>query len=463
MASSPLRMRNLLLLSLALAPLATYAQETTADLPSLSASASDAEPTTAESTAETTDATTTADTTDATTTAETTADDSTTTDAATTDDASSQTTTTASFTTDPSATTTESGLTDLPTLAGAGVPELFIPYTDPAPFMQKSNYPEGTVFIAVGAVLAFLGACVLVWRGMVAWSINRSVKKAAMASIRGASEKPSAFGGSSTSGYQPVGGGGGKGGGGGGGGIYQDTAYGSSMSLDALTSAGKPLKAPGAHFRDGDRKRDSSVPPPGLFFSPTAQAAGGAGAGARESMRNSQMLPAGYYASPSAQAGGGAGSMTIGGDHKASTLAPYARQSSYNASPPESPSNNPYRHSGVPAGAAGGARASSHDRGRLRASRDGYGASSARNSYFDPASARHSSYLDPGAATGAHRNSRHSGIYGQQQAGSRGSLAVGGGGGRQSRHASRDDLGGSRAPSAYLEDLFDHSTGMQER
>ncbi|KAI6869702.1 hypothetical protein KC338_g3374 [Hortaea werneckii] len=461
MASSPLRMRNLLLLSLALAPLATYAQETTADLPSLSAPTSDAESTTAESTAETTEATTTAATTDATTTAETTADDSTTTDAATTDDASSQTTTTASFTTDPSSTTTESGLTDLPTLAGAGVPELFIPYTAPAPFMQKSNYPEGTVFIAVGAVLAFLGACVLVWRGMVAWSINRSVKKAAMASIRGASEKPSAFGGSSTSGYQPVGGGGGGKGGGGGGGIYQDTAYGSSMSLDALTSAGKPLKAPGAHFRDGDRKRDSSVPPPGLFFSPTAQAAGGAGAGAgaRESMRNSQMLPAGYYASPSAQAGGGAGSMTIGGDHRASTLAPYARHSSYNASPPESPSHNPYRHS--VAGAAGGARASSHDRGRLRASRDGYGASSARNSYFDPASARHSSYLDPGAASGAHRNSRHSGIYGQQQAGSRSSLAVGGG--RQSRHASRDDLGGSRAPSAYLEDLFDHSTGMQER
>ncbi|KAI6810181.1 hypothetical protein KC332_g8618 [Hortaea werneckii] len=463
MASSPLRMRNLLLLSLALAPLATYAQETTAELPSLSASTSDAETTTAESTAETTDATTTAATTDATTTAQTTADDSATTDPATTDDASSQTTTTASFTTDPSSTTTESGLTDLPTLAGAGVPELFIPYTAPAPFMQKSNYPEGTVFIAVGAVLAFLGACVLVWRGMVAWSINRSVKKAAMASIRGASEKPSAFGGS-TSGYQPVGGGGGKGGGGGG--IYQDTAYGSSMSLDALTSAGKPLKAPGAHFRDSDRKRDSSVPPPGLFFSPTAQAAGGAGtgAGARESMRNSQMLPAGYYASPSAQAGGGAGSMTIGGDHRASTLAPYARQSSYNASPPESPSHNPYRHSGVPAGASG-ARASSNDRGRLRASRDGYGASSARNSYFDPANARHSSFLEPGAANtpgGAYMNSRHSGIYGQQQAGSRSSLAVGGGG-RQSRHASRDDLGGSRAPSAYLEDLFDHSTGMQER
>jgi hypothetical protein len=66
-------------------------------------------------------------------------------------------------------------LTGLPTIAGAGIPTLVIPFTANAPFMQKSSLPEGTFFIAVGAVLAFLGAGVLLWRLLVAWSINRSV------------------------------------------------------------------------------------------------------------------------------------------------------------------------------------------------------------------------------------------------------------------------------------------------
>lgn len=36
------------------------------------------------------------------------------------------------------------------------------------------------MFIAVGAVLGFFGFAVLAWRGLVAWSVNRSVKQAAM-------------------------------------------------------------------------------------------------------------------------------------------------------------------------------------------------------------------------------------------------------------------------------------------
>ncbi|TKA25835.1 hypothetical protein B0A50_05590 [Salinomyces thailandicus] len=409
MARSSRRTRNLLLLALVLAPLTAYAQDSLTDLPDLSTATASSDATTAESTAATTDATTTADTTDATTTAATT--DATTTDASSTGDSSTddssaaQTETTATSTSDSTATTTDSGLTDLPTIAGAGIPELYIPYTAPAPFMQKSAYPEGTVFIAVGAVLAFLGACVLLWRALVAWSIDRSVKKAALASIRG-NQKSSAWGGSSS--YNHIGRGG-----------YKDTA-GSSVSLDALTSAGKPLKP---HFRDGDIKREST-PPPNLFFSPTAQA----GPGARDGMRSSSYLPAGYYASPSAQAGGRASSMMIGGN-----LAPYARHSTYTPSPPPSP--------GIPVSqsrnsvAAGGARGSSRDGAQnLQPSRDGYGAT--RNSYFD---------------SQQQRASHHSGLYAQP---SSSSLAVGRG---------RDDLGGSRAPSAYLEDLFDHATGMRER
>ena len=425
MARISQRTRYLLLLALIAAPLAVYAQD---DLPDLATVTATTDATTAESTNDATtaestgDATTTGESTaestgDATTTAESTAQ---TTDAASTDD---QTTTTATFTTGSSASSTVSGLIDAPTIAGAGIPELFIPYTDPAPFMQKSDYPEGTIFIAVGAVLGFLGACVLLWRGLVAWSINRSVKKAALASIRG-SEKASAWGGGS-SGYNPMAAG--KGG------LYKDT-NGSSMSLDALTSAGKPIKP---HFKDHESSaKRESTPPQGLFFSPTAQA------GARESVRNSSYLPAGYYAAPNSQAAGGAASTTIGG-----SLAPYARHSTYNASPPGSPG---LPHSGSRNSVA--QRASSRDGAQnLRASRDGYG--STRNSYFETASTRQS-YLDPSAGTGReNRHSHQSGMYAQH---SSSSLAID----RRGRHASRDDLGGSRAPSAYLEDLFDHSTGM---
>ncbi|KAK5122467.1 hypothetical protein LTR85_004051 [Meristemomyces frigidus] len=382
MARTSKRMQALWLLVLAAAPLA-YAATTARDLPNLS---------TVTDTTATTAATTAASTTD-----------STASDATTTATDASSSTDTASFisSTSSGTATTTSGLTDLPTLAGAGIPTLVIPYTADAPFMQKSSYPEGTVFIAVGAVLAFLGACVLLWRAMVAWSINRSVKRSAMASIRG-SEKNSTWGGSS--GYQPA-----KGG------LYKD-ANGSSLSLDALTSTGKPVKP---HFREHEIRREST-PPPGLFFSPTAQAGTGA-----HTNRNSSYLPAGYYASPSAQAAGGAASTTIGG-----SLAPYARNSAYAPSPPESP--------GLPPTSRGSGQNRGTSRDGLRPSRDGVGSS--RNSYLD----------------GTPRQGHNSALYARP---SSSSLMVGTGGGQSS-----DNLAGSRAPSAYLEDLFDnHGSGPRER
>ncbi|KAK6604486.1 hypothetical protein H4I95_06389 [Botrytis cinerea] len=68
----------------------------------------------------------------------------------------------------------------LPTLAGAyTIPTAAVPPTSNAPFMKESSYPEGTVFIAVGAVLGFMALSVLVWRMMVAWALHRSVKRAA--------------------------------------------------------------------------------------------------------------------------------------------------------------------------------------------------------------------------------------------------------------------------------------------
>lgn len=264
---------------------------------------------------------------------------------------------------------------------------MIVPYTANAPFMQQSTLPQGTVFIVVGAVLAFLGACVLFWRALVAWSINRSVKQAAIASIAGNDKASKGWGGSS-SGYNPV-----KGG------LYKDA--GSNMSLEALNAAGKPLKP------DSSRKQP---PPDGLFFSPTAHnrmsdanLPGSRPVSQVLGNRSSTYLPAGYYANGAAQAGGGAGATTIGGN-----LAPYARNSMYENSPPTTP-------------------------GQTSASRNSYLRAGSR----DPAS--RNSYLDPSSRTG-HTS------------------------GTQNRRQSNDGLPGSRAPSAYLEDLFDnHGAGPRER
>jgi hypothetical protein len=314
------------------------------------------------------------------------------TDASTTDSSSAtsaaSTTSTGSSSSGASS-TVNAGPTDLPTIAGAGIPTMVVPYTANAPFMQHSTLPQGTVFIVVGAVLAFLGACVLFWRALVAWSINRSVKQAAIASVSGNDKATKTWGGSSA-GYNPV-----KGN------LYKDA--GSNMSLEALNAAGKPLKT------DTSRKQP---PPDGLFFSPTAHnRMSDAGLGTRPvsqlmGNRSSTYLPAGYYANTSVQPGGGAGSTTIGGN-----LAPYARNSVYENSPPTTP------------GHTGNSRNS-----YLRASsRDGLGGS--RNSYLDPSP----------------RAGHSSASYNTQP-------------------QNNDGLPGSRAPSAYLEDLFDnHGAGPRER
>lgn len=271
---------------------------------------------------------------------------------------------------------------------------MIVPYTAGAPFMQHSDLPQGTVFIAVGAVLAFLGAAVLLWRGLVAWSINRSVKRAALASIRSGSDKP-AKSWAASGGYNA-----GKGG------LYKD--IGGSVSMEALTPTGKKPHP----FRDHDSGRSTPPPPSGLFFSPTAHAQ------VRNSTappvfndatgsRNSSYLPAGYYAQPSSHAAGGQRNTTIGGP-----LPPYARNSAYEQTPPGSPALRP--HSNVI-----GARPS-HDNLRPPQSRDGM-----RNTiYSQPSNSSLTANIGrPGSA----------------------------------------GLAGQRAPSAYLEDLFENSTAMASK
>lgn len=155
------------------------------------------------------------------------------------------------------------GRTGLPTLTrGLGIPEYpaaTIPPTYHAPFMQHSSAPNGTVFIAVGAILGAICLAVLVWRLIVGLLLHRSVDRAAKQQLdvnskAGFPAPPAPF-------YK-----------------YSDRA--STMSLSQAR---------------GNRKSRGPIPSANLsqsnlFFSPTAAAQGNGG------NRASAYLPSGFYA-----------------------------------------------------------------------------------------------------------------------------------------------------------------------
>jgi hypothetical protein len=324
--------------------------------------------------------------------------DSETTQAATTADATTKAAETAS--------TSVFNLVGAPTLAGVGVPEQKVPDTAGAAFMQKSDLPDGTVFICVGAILAFFGAAVLAWRGLVAWSLHRSVKRAAMAQNLADMKAMSAVPGKKR-------------------GMYNVVNASSTMSLDHLNAApiGKSSR-PSAGPLGSTPQRSAST----LFFSPTA----GGAAGMRESMvnRSSSYLPAGYYQSGNAAPAAGSPQTYVGGQNPNNLSAlslntPGNRFSARSGiSPPESPSLPPSRGT----------------YSRAPPSRDGLSVYN-RNSVATPGT--------PG-------NTR-SGVYthnGNDNNVSQLSLNVPGG----------TTVPGGRAPSAYLDDLFEnHGAGPRER
>ena len=233
---------------------------------------------------------------------------------------------TTSATTPPSSTQAASasssdlpGLTGLPKLAQDDYPAPTVPPTADAPFMQKSNLPDGTVFIAVGAALGFFGFLVLAWRGLVAWSLHRSVKRAAMAQ----SAKYAPLGGDPTVNLGKT-----KG-------PYFNPGRGSTLSLDHLGTMGKGGTGKGATTSQSARGS--------LFFSPTAGAAMHT-----QSNRGSSYLPAGYYAAGNSAPSGGSGITHIGGGGIGlSSTRPesqrYSRARSIGASPPVSPNLPPSR------------------------------------------------------------------------------------------------------------------------
>ncbi|KAL8731782.1 MAG: hypothetical protein Q9166_003229 [cf. Caloplaca sp. 2 TL-2023] len=208
--------------------------------------------------------------------------------------------------------TSDSGPTGLPTRKGVKAPIPTVPPTAGAPYMQKSTLPEGTVFICVGAGLAFIGLVVLAWRGLVAWSLHRSVRKAAMAP----SVQYSQLGDAKSKSKAP-------------GTPFYSQGPGSTLSLDHLTAKSK----------GGSR---SNTARSSLFFSPTA------GSGMQTpGNRGSGYLPAGYYAAGNAAPGGGPGMAHVDGKSPLSGLRDqnhrYSRARSTGPSPPGTPSLPPSR------------------------------------------------------------------------------------------------------------------------
>ncbi|KAL2068582.1 hypothetical protein VTL71DRAFT_14919 [Oculimacula yallundae] len=218
------------------------------------------------------------------------------------------------------AVTTGGALTGLPKLSGAIQPvTASVPPTANAPFMQQSTLPDGTVFIIVGAILGFMAISVLLWRGLVAWSLHRSVKRASeqqnMADTKALFRTPAA--------PAP---------------FYKYSDRDSTISLSGLgpksgKKGARPTTAPGGPSTSS------------LFFSPTA---GAAGAGLNQpGNRGSNYLPAGYYASGSSAVANGQSQVHLGGGggHQPaislSNLGPqsqgYSRARSMGPSPPDSP------------------------------------------------------------------------------------------------------------------------------
>ncbi|RYP56799.1 hypothetical protein DL771_011574 [Monosporascus sp. 5C6A] len=190
----------------------------------------------------------------------------------TTDESSQETSTTTTTTREPSTapplTTTTRSVPPLPTLAGQySYPPPTVPPTDNAPFMRPNGVPEGTFFIAVGAVLGAFGAAIVLWRAIVAWQLHRSVKRAALAQTM--SNDKLAFAAPTAPFYK-----------------FADPE--SDHSL-ANANAGRGVR------RTQRGPIPSSTPSQAnLFFSPTAPGANHAG------NRESRFLPSGFYAAGAA-------------------------------------------------------------------------------------------------------------------------------------------------------------------
>ncbi|KAL2207466.1 hypothetical protein CC79DRAFT_746265 [Sarocladium strictum] len=234
-----------------------------------------------------------------------------------------------SSTTEPAAETTEETTSEEPTRTSASsdndesgpritasltrgfgiptYPSAAVPPTINAPFMKHSSAPDGTVFIAVGAILGAFGLGLLLWRIISGLLLHRSVERAAMAqhdanSKAGFPAPPAPF--------------------------YKYTDHGSTMSLGG-SAAGRGVRRTNRGPTPSNNPSQSN-----LFFSPTAANPGTAG------NRSSSFLPSGFYAAGS----GSPGPQGHGHSISLTNLRPDSRghqgnpsRNTLGPSPPESP------------------------------------------------------------------------------------------------------------------------------
>ncbi|KAK9469391.1 hypothetical protein V1512DRAFT_218352 [Lipomyces arxii] len=215
------------------------------------------------------------------------------------------------------------------TTATIAYPTPIIPDTSNNPFLKESTAPEGTVFIAVGAVIGGLALAVLAWRGLVAYLLHKSIQASTVASY-GVEGKTGTASGRSNGGFfskfhnrQA---------GSGSIGPFYTAPVGSSVSLDQLTSSGRIATA----VRPTSMYDDLALPASGpsfntsSFYSPTAGAMGMSAATNTPShltgvgpARNSTYMPTGYYG-----LNNGATSSTSLGQQRIGTLPANQRSSS---------------------------------------------------------------------------------------------------------------------------------------
>ncbi|KAL2268689.1 hypothetical protein VTJ83DRAFT_3535 [Remersonia thermophila] len=224
---------------------------------------------------------------------------------------------------------TISTLTGMPTLTRApptgtySYPPPTIPPTRDAPFMNHSTLPDGTVFIAVGAILGAFGVAILLWRAIVACLLHRSIKNAALAQHaannghgkHGKSDKNAASFPAPPAQF------------------YKYTDRDSSPSL-----AGGPGGAGGTTGRRSHRGPTPSATPSqtNLFFSPTAA---GPSSGLGANRNSSVLLPSGFYAASTAASANN--HHAHGNSISMSTLRPSSRGRAMGPSPPGSPDIGP--------------------------------------------------------------------------------------------------------------------------
>ncbi|KAL2888689.1 Vacuolar membrane protein [Ceratocystis lukuohia] len=223
-----------------------------------------------------------------------------------------------------SATTSES----LPTLTNTAAtipsyPAASVPPTNDAPFMHRSSAPDGTVFIAVGAILGTFALAVLLWRGIVACMLHRSVERAARA--QALSNDKAAY---PIAPAAP---------------FYKYTDHeSSSPSLVGRNPDGAAGSASGRGVRRTNRGPIPSGTPSmtNLFYSPTAAPSAGL-----NTNRESRFLPAGFYASSNSPAPpvGIAQSSSAGQSIGLANLHPDTRNySRTNLVPEPSPEDSPH-------------------------------------------------------------------------------------------------------------------------